>query len=163
MRKALLLATTMFCLPFLEADAATTPNSVVAPQVPNRAVQQFLQGTDAAGTYKTVYTAGSNGSRCYALWTTNNDSGVTHLLTLQLVNGGIKYGGVAITSVESAGFANAAPAQNLLAPTNWPGLPLDTNGNPYIAMVSGDTLQMTFATTLSAAAVINVTGVCSDF
>lgn len=163
MRKVLLLATTMFCLPFLEADAATTPNTIVAPITPNRGVVQFLQGTDAAGTYKTVYTAGSNGSRCYALWTTNNDSGVTHLITTQIVNGGVKYGGVALTSVESAGFANAAPAQNLMAANNWPGLPVDANGNPYIAMVSGDTLQMTFATTLSSAAVLNAVATCADF
>ena len=38
------------------ADAAVTPNSDVTPQTPNNGKVQFLQGTDSAGTYKTLYT-----------------------------------------------------------------------------------------------------------
>ena len=49
------------------AFAAVTANSVVTAQTPNRGVVQFLQGTDSAGTYKTLYTAGTNGSICFGL------------------------------------------------------------------------------------------------
>lgn len=145
------------------AEAAVTANSFVTPQTPNNGKVQFLQGTDSAGTYKTLYTAGSNGSRCYGLWSTNNDGSATHLITLQIVNNSVKYGGIALTSVESAGFANGAPAQNLLSSSVWPGLPIDQYGNPYIQLVSGDTLQATFATSLTTSDVINIVASCSDF
>lgn len=145
------------------AFAATTPNSVITAQTPNRGIVQFLQGTDSAGTYKTVYTAGSNGSKIVGLFSTNNDSSVTHLITCQVVNGGVKYGGVSITSVLSAGFANVTPAQNLLSPTNWAGLPTDSDGNPFLYMISGDTLQCTFATSLTSTDLINIVTVAADF
>jgi len=145
------------------AHAAVTANSFVTPQTPNRGIMQFLQGTDVAGTYKIIYTAGANGSRCYGLITTNNDPSATHLLTIQINNGVIKYGGAALTTVSSAGFANGTPAQNLLSSSVWPGLPLDQYGNPYIQLINGDTLQATYATALTSGDVINIVASCSDF
>ena len=94
------------------AFAAVTPNSVVTAQTPNRGITQFLQGTDSAGTYKTVYTAGANGSKITGLFMNNNDALATHLVTCQIVNTAVKYGGAALTSVVSAGFATAVPAQS---------------------------------------------------
>lgn len=145
------------------ANAAVTPNSVITAQTPNRGIVQFLQGTDSAGTYKTLYTAGSNGSVCKAMWTTNNDGSAAHLLTVQIVNGGVFYGGVALTTVNNAGFANATPAQNLMANTVWVGLPTDSQGNPYLLLKSGDTIQATFATALTASTLINIYASCADF
>lgn len=143
--------------------AAVTPNSFIAPQVVNRGIVQFLQGTDAAGTYKTVYTAGSNGSRCNGLWLTTSDGTATHVISVQVVNSTVKYGGIAITTVLSAGFANTVPPMNLLSPTVWVGLPIDQYTNPYLQMVTGDTLQITFATALTASTVINVIASCGDY
>lgn len=145
------------------ARAATTANSVVTPQTPNRGIVQFLQGTDSAGTYKTLYTGGTNGSKCVGMWSTNNDASATHLLTVQIVNSAVKYGGMSITSVINAGFANATPAQALMTPTVWPGLPLDNNGNPFFILASGDTLQATFATALTSSDLINIMAVCTDY
>lgn len=145
------------------ADAAVTPNSVVTAQTPKDALVQFLQGTDSAGTYKTLYTAGTNGSVCKAMWTDNNDASATHLLTVQIVNTSVKYGGVALTSVESAGFVSGTPPQSLMSPSVWPGLPLDQNGNPYIYLSSGDTIQATFATSLTSSDWIDIHAVCADF
>jgi hypothetical protein len=145
------------------AQAATTPNSWITAQTPTEGRVQFLQGTDSAGTYKTVYTAGTNGSRCLALWSTNNDASATHLLTVQIVNGGVKYGGTSLTTVSNAGFANGTPPQNLLAAAVWPGLAQDGNGNPFIMLASGDTLQETFATALTSTDLINTIATCEDF
>lgn len=144
-------------------DAAVTANSIVTAQTPTRGIVQFLQGTDAAGTYKTLYTGGANGSRCFAMWSTNNDGSATHLITVQLVNSAVKYGGMSITSVINAGFANATPAQNLMSSTNWPGLPVDSNGNPFIELANGDTLQATYATALTSSDVLNIVAVCADY
>jgi hypothetical protein len=155
------------------ARAATTPNSVVTPQTMKRGIVQFVQGTDAAGTYKTLYTAGTDGSRCVGLQSTNNDGSATHLLTFQIVNGGLKYGGASVTTISNAGFANGTPPQLItkvpsyspwIAATGlpvWP-LPEDSDGNAYIQMVTGDTLQVTFATNLTASTLINVYVSCAD-
>lgn len=145
------------------AMAATTPNSAVTVQTPNRGVVQFLQGTDVAATYKTLYTASANGSKISGIYETNNDGSATHLVTCQIVNGGVKYGGVAITTASNDGFANAVPSKNFMSSGNWPGLPLDWQGNPYLFMVSGDTLQCTFATALTSSTVINLVAISGDF
>ena len=161
--KKLLLAACALALLAGPAAAAPTANSVVTAQTPSRGVVQFLQGTDSAGTYKTLYTGGSNGSICKAVVETNNDASATHLITLQIVNGGVKYGGVALTTVVSAGFTTANPPQSLIVSSVWTGLPTDSDGNPYIFLASGDTLQATFATALTTSDLINLYAVCSDF
>lgn len=145
------------------ALAAVTPNSVVAPQTPNRGIVQFLQGTDSAGTYKTLYTGGTNGSKCTAVWETNNDGSTTHLITLEIVNSSVKYGGSAVTTASNDGYINGAPAKNLMAPSVWAGLPLDGDGNPYFFLANGDTLQATFATAITSSDKINLVAICVDF
>ncbi len=144
-------------------EASVTPNSVVTAQTPSRGIVQFLQGTDTALTYKTLYTAGANGSRCNGMWATNSDS-VNHLITVQIVNTAVKYGGTAVTVPTTAGFANGVPAQALMTAALWPGLPLDSDGNPFIALNSGDTLQATFATAfVTGSTVVNAVVACADF
>jgi hypothetical protein len=169
MRKLLALAAALlWCSTAL---AATTPNSIVAPQTPNRGILQFLAGSDSAGTYKTLYTAGANGSICNGIVLTSNDP-ASHLVTLQLVSSAVKYGGTALNSGTTLpGFANAVPPINVMSQSNpaasvvgiWPGLPLDQNGNPYITLNSGDTLQATFATTLTTSDFVNLIAFCQDY
>jgi hypothetical protein len=73
--------------------AAVTANSVITPHVVNRAIVQFLQGTDVAGTYKTLYTAGANGSRCVALLSGDTTgSGTTAITTTTGKVNGVSYG-----------------------------------------------------------------------
>lgn len=145
------------------ADAAVTANSNITPQTPNRGIVQFLQGTDAANTDKTLYTAGANGSICKGMTATTNDGSTAHLITVQLKNGSVDYGGTAVNVPVSSGFASGAPPVNMMSSTNWPGLPLDSDNNPFIYLISGDTLQAQYASTLTSAKVANVIVVCSDF
>lgn len=145
------------------ASAAVTGNNFITAQTPNRGIVQFLQGTDSAGTYKTLYTAGTNGSKCYGGYETNNDGSSTHLITIEVVNTAVKYGGVSFTTASNDGYANAVPAKAFMSSTNWPGLPVDNNNNPYITLASGDTLQATFATALTSTDKINLVINCSDF
>lgn len=159
MKKLLLL----LLLLFPTAAFAVTANSVITAQTPNRGKVQFLQGTDTAGTYKTLYTAATAGSKVFGLYTNNNDPSATHLLTCEIVNSTVKYGGIAITTVVSAGYVNGTSSQNMLSAALWPGLPLDSDGNPYLYLVSGDTIQCTFATALTTSDKINIIAVTSDF
>jgi hypothetical protein len=118
-------------------------------------------------TYKTLYSAGPNGSKCFALWSTNNDPTATHLLTLELVDSDgpavvRRFGGTSATTAVNQGYG--APTLNLLAANGWPGLPFDTSGNPYVSLNSGDLLQVTYATAMTAIAnKLNVAVQCSDF
>jgi hypothetical protein len=147
--------------------AATTPNSIITAQTPNTGIVSFVQGTDSAGTYKLLYSAGANGSRCNGVWETNNDGSATHLVTLQVATsttpGTGLSGGMAITTASNDGFANAVPAKNLISAANWPGLPIDQYGNPYVQLKSGQALQATFATALTASDQINLMASCQDF
>jgi hypothetical protein len=161
--KRLLATAAALALGICSAHAAVTANSGVGPQTPNAGFVQFLQGTDSAGTYKTLYTAGTNGSKCMGMYSTNNDASAAHLLTVQIVSSTVKYGGMAITSIVSAGFTNANPAQSLMSSANWPGLPVDNNGNPFVILPSGATLQATFATALTTSDLINIVVTCGDF
>lgn len=144
------------------AWAASTPNSFISPQAINRGILQFTSAS-SAGTYSTLYTAQANGSRCYALWASASDV-TAHTITLQLVNGANKYGGEIIsTGTNLPGFANGVPSLNLLSPSNWAGLPVDQYGNPFIQLVSPDSLQATFATAITVGTFINLVASCSDY
>lgn len=157
---AALLASALLCGP---ASAAVTANSIVTAQTPNRGLVQFLQGTDSAGTYKTLYTAGANGSKCFGIIESNNDGTATHVVTLQVVNTAVKYGLEAFTTGLGDGLLTGLPAKNVFAPVALPGLPTDSDGNPFLFLASGDTLQATFATALTSTDLINVLAWCSDF
>jgi hypothetical protein len=145
----------------ISAFAATTPNSFVTPQTPNRGIVRFLQGTDAPFTFKVLYTAGANGSRCYAMMSSNNDS-VTHPLVVAVFNGGVIYNSIQLTSVAVAGNSAGVPPQNLMAAFSG-ALPVDQNGNPFIQLISGDTLQMEYGTALTTSDYINAIAFCSDY
>jgi hypothetical protein len=155
--------TAFLCLVACDLHAAGTGNNFITPQTPNRGWTSFVQGTDSAGTYKTIYTGGTNGSLCKALIETNNDGSATHLVTVQLVIGAAKIGGTAVTTASNDGFANGVPPKNFMLSTIWPGLPLDSDGNPFIFLASADTLQATFATSLTASDQINLYAKCDDY
>jgi hypothetical protein len=161
MRKILVALFILTCSPVF---AAGTQNKVITAQIPNLGVVQFLQGTDSAGTYKTLYTGGANGSIIKGLIATTNDASAAHLVTCQVVRSAVKY---AVTSVNipiNSGFASGAPPVNLLSSTNTPGLPIDSDQNPFIYLFNAsDTLQCTFATALTASDVINIIAVATDF
>lgn len=150
------------------ARAAFTSNSIIYPQTPiNRGILQFTSSS-SAGTYGTLYTAGSNGSICNGMWTTNTDTSATHVLTVQVVNSSTKYGGVSVTTTEDAGFAgNAAQSLMSAVPPSltpvWVGLPVDSYGNSYLVLASGDTIQATFATAITSSDVVNLEVSCADY
>lgn len=124
----------------------------------NRGLVKF---TDAStpGNYVTLYTAGANGSRCYSITSTNNDPSATHLVTVQVFNSGVGYGGVSLGTVNNAGFTAGSPPQSM----GWSGMPIDEYGNGYIQLAPGDTLQATFFTAITAGKVLNVTVAGIDY
>ena len=135
-------------------------------QTPKITPQSFIQGTDAAGTYKTVFTAGANGSKVIAILVNTDDGTATHILTLRVLRSAVgtnlvKY----LLPINSGGDGTAAGIDmlaggplNLLA-----GLPTDNDGQKYLFLESGDTLELTFATALTTAKRIDVHTIGAHF
>lgn len=148
-------------VPSLAAQAALTPNSIITPQTPNRGILQFLPAS-TPGVYATAYTAGANGSKVVGLSMNNSDS-ATHVVTCQIVNATIQYGGVTLLSTATAGFASGTNGQSMLSTTLFPGGFTDANGNYGIILASGDTLQCTYATAVTAAKALNILVTAMDY
>jgi len=154
-RIALLFVLLLVSLP---AFAATTPNTFVSAITPNRGQTQFTSST-TPGTYLTTYTAGTNGSKVVALYVSNNDSSATHVVTCGLFNAATQYASWTVTTTSPT----AGLYINLPMLTSWLGLPMDSDGNPYITMISGDTLQCTYATAVTAAKFVVVHAIVADY
>lgn len=148
-------------IPSLDAQAAVTANSIITPQTPNRGILQFLPAS-TPGVYVTAYTAGANGSKVVGISMNNSDS-ATHVVTCQLVNATLQYGGVTLLSTATAGFASGTNGQAMLSSTLWPGGFTDANGNYGIILSSGDTIQCTYATAVTAAKALNILVTAMDY
>jgi hypothetical protein len=163
MRKILALLALLVASPAL---AQTTPNSYMALQKIAPSAQKFIQGTDTAGTYKTIYIGGTNGSICFNLIAMSNDQTTPHLVSIRYTTAS-----AATFDICSATVAPAVPAigANLFGPavgvfvTNFCPLPISQAGNAYIQLKAGDTLQATFTTALTATDQINLIAQCGDF
>ena len=143
---------------------AVTPNAHITPQTPKLALVRFVQGTDAVDTYKTVFTAGADGSRCTGLWTTNDDTAATHVLKISIQRGGVDYvvSGT-YTTVLAGGSPTGLTPASLLSSTVWPGLPTTSDGNPELVLESGDVLRAQYATALTAGKIIYLGAMCWNF
>lgn len=121
-----------------------TANSVVTPQTPNRDVVRFVGTTDTTLTPKSLSVAGANGSDIVGLWITNGAT--AHNVTAIILNNSTSYIANVVAVGANAGQNGTALAVNMLSSSVWPGLPVDGNGNPFLRLVSGDTLQLEYAT-----------------
>lgn len=111
-------------------------------------------------TKKTVVTAGSNGSKVVAIIASSTDTG-TRIVQLYLTRSATSFLiGSTIVAI-GAGTDGAANTSNLL--TTIPGLPLDNDGQAYLFLESGDTLQAMVTVTVTAAKEIDVFAVHGDF
>lgn len=144
---------------------AVTPNSIITPQAFNVGVQNFVQGADSAGTFKTIFTAGANGSKLTGIMVASDDGSATHVLTLVLTRSATNYYLGAYTLPVNSGTDGAAPAVDMLngGPAGLiPGLPIDNDGQRYLPLISGDVLKLTFATALTSGKRIDVVSCGGD-
>jgi len=145
---------------------AVTPNSIVTPQTPNRGVLQ-MSTASTAGQFYTLYTGETTAgaaSKVFGMFATNSNT-LAATVSVAIVNGGVRYQAAAVTLAASAGFAVGVAPVNVMSAVNWPGLPLDNDGNPYFVAINGDTVQASIASTVSLGAglVVNLYCVGADF
>ena len=113
-------------------------------------------------TAKTIATAGANGSKVVGIQICSDDTsaraiqfGITRSATFILLG--------TINLPIAAGTDGAVPAVNGFNPSYMPGLPVDSDGERYIFMESGDTLQAKMVVSITAAKTVSVSVVQGDF
>lgn len=125
----------------------------------------FVQTPKAAVTVAsttvqtTIYTGGSNGSKVVGLLLTNT-TGSASTATCQLKIGATAVTFLVISVVANAGTATGIPAVNAFLGVNTPGLPVDSDGNPFLYLNSAsDTVQCAS----SASAALSYVVIAADF
>lgn len=110
--------------------------------------------------FKTVYTAGTNGSRIENLGATNSDAANAYTLQLAIRKGGTDYvlGEVALPT--GAGTNGSTKAVNLLNETD---LPQISNTLNAFFLESGCELRAKSKTTVSGVNVINIVACAGDY
>lgn len=150
--------------------AAVTQNAIVSTQAPQNAVLNFIQGTDSALTYKTLYTGATNSSKVKGVYASSSDTTAHNvIMAVDVTATGTHcassscYGQCYVSGL--TGAANyAANTANLMAPATCQGLPLDSQGNPFIYLKSTQTLEVTFTTALNvSSSQINIFAVIEEF
>lgn len=129
----------------------TTPT--VAKQPQNGKVQ--IANGDAQAQ-KTVYTAGANGSKVTSLGFVSTDTAPRDV-QISITNGGTSYPIGTVTVPIGAGNSGTVPSVDGFNSGQLPQLKFDSDGNPYIHLVSGDTLTVSALTTVTTAKFITAT------
>ena len=119
--------------------------------------------SDSANTKKTIATAGSAGSKVVGVTAASTDSS-TRIAQLWLTRSATSYLLASTTVAVTAGSDGATGAQDLMTATLWPGLSNDgTTGQRFFFLESGDTLQVSFTTVITAAKEIDVVAHFANF
>jgi len=134
---------------------AFTQNSVATliKQPQNGKVQ--IANADASNQ-KTVYTAGASGSKVTSLLAVSSDTSARDV-QISITNGGTSFPLGTVTVPIGAGNSGSVNSVNLLDPTKLLGLAFDSDGNPFVQLISGDTLTVSALTTVTSGKLITVT------
>lgn len=131
------------------------------PQNPKNGNVQILPADTT--TLKTLYTGGTNGSKITGLIGTSSDT-TARDVTWGITVSSVFYPMGTITIPVTAGQVNSVPAVNLLDLTKTPGLPLDSDGNPYIFLASASyALQVKSLTTVTTAKELDFNAIGADW
>lgn len=139
---------------------ATTPNSAILPQTPKLGLVQIANAD--ASNLKTVVTAGANGAKVSSLMLSSSDTSARDV-TWGISRSGTFYPLGTVTVAITAGQIAATPAVNAFALTPCPGLPLDNDGQPYVLLQSGDTLDVKALATVTSTKAITAASTFGDF
>jgi hypothetical protein len=140
---------------------AFTQNTV--PTFPKQPQINRVQIAPAdAQNQKTGYTAGANGSKIIGVIIASSDTSARDV-QMSITNGGTSYPIMTKTVPLSAGFVAGTAAVNFLDPVLLVGMPVDNDGNPYLYLISGDTLTFSALTTVTAAKLITIHVIAADF
>lgn len=131
------------------------------PQKPKNWKVQILPADTT--TLKTLVTGSADGSKITAVIATSSDTAARDI-TIGITRSGTFFPLGTITIPITAGQIAATPAMNILDISKIPGLPFDSDGNPYIFLADGtDLLQVKALITVTAAKELDFIAVGSDW
>lgn len=140
---------------------SVTPNSIITVQTPTNGKVQIKNADGQA--QKTVYTGNANGSKIVALLLQSTDTAARDV-QISVTNGGTSYPLGTVTVPIGAGNSGSVPSVNALGNNQLPGLPVDSDGNPFIFLVSAsDTLTVEALTTVTSPLAITAIAIAGDF
>lgn len=131
------------------------------PQKPKNYKVQILPAD--ASTLKTIATGSVDGTKIVGLIVTSNDTAARDV-TWGITRTSVFFPLGTVTIPITAGQVASAAAVNLLDLTKTPGLPIDSDGNPFVFLSdASDTLQIKALTTVTTAKEIDVTAIGGDW
>lgn len=136
---------------------SSTPTFVSVPKITPAA----FTNADSANTKKTIHTAGASGSKVVAVIVTSTETANARIGQLWLTRSATSYLLGSFNTPINSGFDGSASGVNALA--LMPGLPTDNDGQVYLFLESGDTLQASFTTQVAAGKEVDVTCVAGNF
>lgn len=111
---------------------------------------------------KTVLTAGPNGSKLIGLFISTTNTSAANI-KISITNAATQFDMWVVPVPLKSGTDPAAPSSvNALNTTDAVGLPVDNDGNPFLFLISGDTLTVNAIATL-AAGIATVHAIFADF
>src|SRR5437764_13486004 len=125
---------------------AGTPTPILPQAVKNGKVQ--IVNADGSNQ-KTVYAAATNGSKVTSLIAVSSDTSARDV-QISITNGGTSFPLGTVAVAAGSGNSSTTKSANLLDPTVLQGLATDSDGNPYIHLVSGDTLTVSALSTVTS-------------
>lgn len=114
-----------------------------------------------ASNYKSIFTAGASGSKLVACMIATDETAI-RVIQLAILRSAVSYVIGSISIPVGSGNDGVVPAVNLLNTALLPGLPIDNDGQVYLVMKNGDTLQGKSLTTVTAAKTIHISAYGGD-
>lgn len=128
--------------------------------VPNVSVVRIANADTT--TLKTLVTAAANGTKVVGITLTSDDTSARDV-TIGITRSAVFYPLGTVTVPITAGTIAATAGVNALdRDTKIPGLPVDSDGNPFLHLASGDTLQIKALVTVTSAKFINAVAFHGD-
>lgn len=159
-RVAALISALGFALSGPPSWALVTANSIVTAQTPRAYKAQITNISNT--TPVNLVAGGVNGTKVISIICSNTDTSAYNV-TFSVLRSPTSYvlGTVAIPA--SSGNVAGSPPVSILNTTNVPGIPQDSDGNPYLFLEPTDTLQMANGSIITAGKAISCHTVAADF
>lgn len=115
-----------------------------------------------ASAQKDVLAAGSSGTKVVSVTAVSDDTSA-RVLQLSVLRSAANYILGSVSVPAASGTDGTTAAVDLLAAALVPDLPVDNDGQRYLFLESGDTLQVKSLTTVTSAKTVTVAAVAAHF
>ena len=136
---------------------SASPTFVATPKITPAA----FTNADSANTKKTIHTAGASGSKVVSVNATSTETANARVAQLWLTRSATSYLLGSCNIPVNSGFDGIITTVNLLSLL--PGLPVDNDGQVYLFLESGDTLQASTTTQVASGKEVDIVAIAGDF